>query len=184
MTRNIPRYELHTSGPVRIVAPLRLEILIDSRMRSRFPLKSRGMLGSVAAATVTKAIFSELSGGARFNIAARHFRAEIAEYFHASLLSFAARVRALLGAYVIATVAPSAMSCSGFTGELRWWNGCVDFNNLFSYSGSPNLCFTILTISVHSIMAPDPTSPHTRVFSTGIKTSNQPWLRTASPSDP
>jgi hypothetical protein len=45
---------VHTSGPVRTVAPLALAIRIDSRILSRLPWKSRGTLGSVAAATVRK----------------------------------------------------------------------------------------------------------------------------------
>src|SRR5258708_2598045 len=38
----------------------------------------------------------------------------------------------------------------------------------------PSLCWIILTISLQSIMAPDPTSPHASVFSIGLRTSNQP----------
>ncbi|KAI0976352.1 hypothetical protein F4678DRAFT_456678 [Xylaria arbuscula] len=45
---------VRTSGPVRTVAPFALAIRIDSRILSRLPWKSKGTLGSVAAATVRK----------------------------------------------------------------------------------------------------------------------------------
>ena len=54
-TSKQPYPGISSSGPDRIVAPFSLAILMDSKMRSRLPWKSRGTLGNVATATVMRA---------------------------------------------------------------------------------------------------------------------------------